>query len=323
MRFSATNKRERAARMYAGLAAVGLAGGLLAGASASGPVSRAVFVVLGVLVYLAHGSLAARLRIGPRIRRDASPFPPRRPASPAPAAPVTRSVSSFRAGPWPRAVGLLLLIGAAAVPAKAQQTIFNVPSGDVLDKGKAYLEADALVRPEDPNFAVFTGRGVYGFGANIEAGVNFGGFVTPGRSVPIATPNLKWQPWHNDKLAFTTGVFGLFYLRGSKDGDPAVLGYGEASYKLPTNTRLTAGGYWASSGYAAADPQAGALIGFEQKVNDHLNFIADWISGKNGLGYFTPGVSVPLDAWTIYLGYSFKNGDSRGNAILFELGFTF
>ena len=78
-------------------------------------------------------------------------------------------------------------------------------------------------------------RGVYGFGSNIEAGANFGGFAASGRSVPFATVNIKWQPWHNDKLAFTTGAFGLFYLRGSRDGDPAALWYGEASYKLPTN----------------------------------------------------------------------------------------
>ncbi|HEY2797397.1 MAG TPA: hypothetical protein VGK26_05860 [Thermoanaerobaculia bacterium] len=216
-----------------------------------------------------------------------------------------------------------LLFAAAAFPARAQQTIFNVPSGDVLDKGKTYLELDVLGRPQDPSFGFFTMRGVYGFGWNIEAGANFGGFAASGRSVPVATVDIKWQPWHSDKLAFTTGAFGLFYLRGSRDGNPAALWYGEASYKLPTNTRLSAGGYWASSGYAASDPQAGALLGFEQRVNDHLNLIADWLSGNNSLGYFTPGVSVPLGNWTIYAGYSIKNGDSRGNAILFELGITF
>jgi len=222
----------------------------------------------------------------------------------------------------PRLIAIVVL-AASAVPVRAQQTIFNVPSADVLDKGKTYLELDVLGRPQDPNFAVFTGRGAYGFGANVEAGVNFGGFLVPGRSVPIATPNIKWQPWHNDELAFTTGAFGLFYLRGSRDGNPAALWYGEGSYKLPTNTRLTAGGYWATSGYAAPDPQAGALLGFEQKIDDHLNLIADWISGENGLGYFTPGVSVPLGAWTIYAGYSLRNGDSKGNAALLEFGLTF
>ncbi len=150
---------------------------------------------------------------------------------------------------------------ALAAPALAQQTIFNVPSADVLDKGKTYLEADALWRPQDPSFGFFTMRGVYGFGSNIEAGANFGGFASTGRSVPFVTVNVKWQPWHNDKLAFTTGGFGLFYLRGSEDGNAAALWYGEASYKLTSTTRLTAGGYWATSGYAATDPQAGAVVG--------------------------------------------------------------
>jgi hypothetical protein len=225
--------------------------------------------------------------------------------------------------PHAKLAAALVFLSALSAFSLAQQTIFNVPSADVLDKGKTYLEADALGRPQDPSFSFFTMRGVYGFGSNIEAGANFGGFAASGRSVPFATVNIKWQPWHNDNLAFTTGAFGLFYLRGSRDGDPAALGYGEASYKLPTNTRLSVGGYWASSGYAAPDPQAGALIGFEQKINDHLNLIADWLSGNNALGYFTPGVSVPLGNWTIYAGYSIKNGDSKGNAILFELGFTF
>ncbi len=215
------------------------------------------------------------------------------------------------------------LFTAVAASALAQQTIFNVPSADVLDKGKTYLEADALGRPQDPSFGFFTMRGVYGFGSNIEAGANFGGFAASGRSVPFVTVNAKWQPWHDDKLAFTTGAFGLFYLRGSRDGNAAALWYGEASYKLTATTRLTAGGYWASSGYAAPDPQAGAVMGFEQKINDHLNLIADWFSGDNALGYFTPGVSVPLGDWTIYAGYSLKNGNSKGNAILVELGFTF
>jgi len=225
----------------------------------------------------------------------------------------------------PIAIATVVVLAALALPCslKGQQTIFNVPSADVLDHGKTYLELDVLGRPQDPNFALFTSRSVWGLGGNVEAGVNFGGFLVPGRSVPIATPNIKWQPWHNEKLAFTSGVFGLFYLRGNRDGSPAVLWYGDAAYKLTTTTRLTAGGYWASSGYAAPDPQAGALLGLEQKVGDHLNLIADWFSGENGLGYFTPGVSVPLSDWTIYAGYSIKNGDSEGNALLFEFGFTF
>jgi hypothetical protein len=230
----------------------------------------------------------------------------------------------YRQGHTPvRLLTVGLFLAALAASALAQQTIFNVPSADVLEKGKTYFEEDTLWRPREPNFAVFTGRAVYGIVPNVEAGVNFGGFVSPGRSVPVATPNVKWQPWHDDKLAVTAGVSGLFFLRGREDGKPAAEGYAHVAYKLPTNTRLTAGGYWASSGYAAADPQAGALLAFEQKVNDHLILIADWFSGRNGLGYLTPGISSTWGGWTLYAGYSFKNGDSKGNAMLFELGFLF
>ena len=218
------------------------------------------------------------------------------------------------------AVGLTAL---ATVTSSAQQTIFNIPTADVLGRGKTYLESDVLWRPQVPDFALFTERGAYGLGGNVEVGINFGGFLTPDRSSPIATPNIKWQPWHDDKISVTTGGFGLFYLRGSGDGKPAVEGYAHAAYKLPTGTRLTAGAYWASSGYAAAHPAAGALAGLEQRVNDHLNLIADWLSGKNALGYFTTGISATLGGWTLYAGYSFKNGDSKANAMLFELGFTF
>ena len=216
-------------------------------------------------------------------------------------------------------VGFLLL----AASALAQQTIFNVPTADVLDKGKTYLEIDALWRPQEADFALFTARGVYGVGSNLEAGVNVGGFVTPGRSVPIATPNIKWQPWKNDTFAVTTGVFGLFFLRGSQDGSPAGLAYAHVAAKLPTNTRLTVGGYWATSGYAATEPEAGALIALEQTVIPHLNVIADWFSNENGIGYLTPGISSTWGGWTFYAGYSIKNGDSDGNAMLLEAGFTF
>ena len=53
----------------------------------------------------------------------------------------------------------LLLVGAngltffAIVPAcYAQETVFNVPSGDTLDRGKVYGELDVTYRPSDGRF---------------------------------------------------------------------------------------------------------------------------------------------------------------------------
>jgi hypothetical protein len=217
------------------------------------------------------------------------------------------------------AIGLVLLLCAVA---SAQQTIFNVPSADVLDSGKLYFEEDSLWRPSDPNFAVFTGRGVYGFGSHVEAGVNIGGFTTPGRSVPTATLAVKWQPYQSGPFAVTTGAFGLFFLRGSEDGTPGLQGFAHASYRLPTQTRLTAGGWFASSGYAATDPAHGAMFGLEQPLGASFSLIADMYTGKSSLGYVTYGIEPTFGPWAIYAGYSVKNGNSKGNAILLEIGFT-
>ena len=202
----------------------------------------------------------------------------------------------------PRLIAIVVL-AAAAAPALAQQTIFNVPSADVLDKGKTYLEARRVwAGRRIPTSRSSRCAASTASAANIEAGVNFGGFRRPRPLGPDRDPQHQVAALAQRQAGVHHGRVRALLSARLEDGDPAVLWYGEGSYKLTANTRLTAGGYWASSGYAASDPQAGALLGFEQKINDHLNLIADWFSGENALGYFTPGVSVPLGAWTIYAG---------------------
>src|SRR6185369_9326879 len=83
-------------------------------------------------------------------------------------------------------LGLLavLFIHSAASPVRAQQTIFNVPSADVLDKGKVYAELDASLKPtngsEVMKFSSFVPRVVVGVGSNVEVGLNITGNIQPG-----------------------------------------------------------------------------------------------------------------------------------------------
>lgn len=223
-----------------------------------------------------------------------------------------------------RIVGFAILgTAAAASPARAQQTLFNVPSADVLDRGKIYLETDWLWRPNSPSFAAGSPlRAVYGFGSHIEGGVNFSGINTPGRSTPTVSPAIKWQPYTSDGLTVTAGGLGLFFLRGSRDGDPAALLYAHAATKLPTGTRLTAGGWWASSGYAGPGVEKGGLFGVEQSITRNLSLIADWSTGHNGLGFLSPGLVVTAGPWALYAAYSIKSGNVKGNGLLLELGFN-
>ena len=44
---------------------------------------------------------------------------------------------------------ILILTALFSIPISAQQTIFNVPTTDILDKGKVYLELDASFKTND------------------------------------------------------------------------------------------------------------------------------------------------------------------------------
>jgi hypothetical protein len=327
VRFLPAKRRHRAAFYRAFLALSSLAAGMLAGSCASEARWSLLMVALGFAGYLLNGAGAVRLLFGPRIRRSASPFPAALESAPTRPRRATAAASRKpRAAAWPRAAGLALLFGLVAGTAGAQQTIFNVPSADVLDPGRVYLEVDELFRPTEPTFSATTMRGVFGVITRVEAGVNFGGFVAPGPVVPTATVAVKAQPIHAGDFAVTVGAFGLFYLRGSEDGDPAGQGYGHFSYRLPKlRTRIAVGGWYSSAGYAAPRSTGGALITLEQPLPciEGLTLAADWWSGENAIGYVSPGFYYSTGHWTIYAAYTVKNGDSRGNGGLVELGYAF
>ena len=74
---------------------------------------------------------------------------------------------------------------------RAQSTLFNIPSTDVVAKKKTYLEFDFVSHLEshqDGGFQTYVPRAVFGLGKGLEAGVN----VTFTRDItfPSPTPNL-------------------------------------------------------------------------------------------------------------------------------------
>jgi hypothetical protein len=83
----------------------------------------------------------------------------------------------------------------AATNLYGQQTVFDVPSADVLDKGKVYGELDGTARPVNP-FYTFTPRVVFGLGHGVEAGVNFDGLGAPTSGETEISPTIKWRPWN-------------------------------------------------------------------------------------------------------------------------------
>jgi len=213
----------------------------------------------------------------------------------------------------------------------AQQTIFNVPTTDVLDKGKVYVELDASFKTNDQTalkkFSSFVPRLVVGVGGNIEVGLNITGNIQPGADSTTLVPTLKWRFYQNEKkdLALIAGT-NVFIPVRNRAYNIGTYSYVEGS-KTINKTRLTAGGYVASKNVFAANAvRAGGQFGVEQTLNSKVTLAADWITGRHSSGYFTPGVFYkPHPKVTTYWGYSIGNADAaRGNHFfLFEIGYNF
>jgi hypothetical protein len=221
-----------------------------------------------------------------------------------------------------------LLLG---VQANAQQTIFNVPTADVLDKGKVYVELDAAFKVDQRDqfgrFSSFVPRVVVGTGGKIEVGVNVIGNVQPGSDSTTIVPTVKWKFFENDKKSVAlfggTNVYIPVRNRSYNIGSYSYL----AASKTINKTRLTAGGYVASKNvFAPKAVRGGGQFGIEQTLNGKVTLAADWITGRHASGYFTPGVIYkPHPRVTTYWSYSIGNDKAAaGNHFfLFELGYNF
>src|SRR6267142_3365406 len=99
--------------------------------------------------------------------------------------------------------------------AKAQSTIFNIPSTDVVAKKKVYFEFDFishLAKHQNGGFQSYVPRVVVGVAKGLEAGVNVATTDIGGPKLVEVQPNIKWQFYSNEKSGVAATVGGLAYL---------------------------------------------------------------------------------------------------------------
>jgi hypothetical protein len=219
----------------------------------------------------------------------------------------------------------VLLSGVVSVAAYAQETVFNVPSADLLDNGKTYFEWDAVMGDAAPS-AALTPRMVRGIGHNAEAGFNVSSFNMPQSGTVAFVSTLKWKFYENrshDLCLFAgNDVYTPIRHRTYKLGDSF---YVEAAKTFKTGTRVGVGTYDYTSGVIDRANRAGAVASVEQAVSRKLGVAADWYSGNNAMGYVTPGVSYKVgNQLTAFAAYQIGNHDlSQGNhSVLLILGWN-
>src|SRR5262249_55433850 len=136
---------------------------------------------------------------------------------------------------------------------------------------------------------------------------------------------------YNDHQGLAAAVGSILYIpinHREATGTYSLI-YGNFSKRVKNSSygpRFTVGPYGViSQTNTFAGPKAGALLGYEQPVHAQVEIVADWFSGKNTFGYFTPGISITLPANGVFnAGYSFGNNSwANHNAARNRLLFVF
>ena len=227
-------------------------------------------------------------------------------------------------------VSLLLLYGLSLV--HGQQTVFNVPTTDVLDKGKVYGELDISAKPNNSDalnkFSSFVPRLVIGAGSRVEVGLNVLGNVQPGPDSTTLSPALKWKVYDGKNNGWAVAVGdNLFIPVRNKSYNFGTYAYTMVQKTFKTKTRVGFGGYVFSKNVVAANAnRSGGQFTFEQPVTDKFGVAADWFTGKHANGLFTSGGYYKLTKkLTGFAAYSVGNANAtKGNHFFyFELGYNF
>ena len=236
---------------------------------------------------------------------------------------------------WKATLGFglwVLLMTMLSIKADAQQTVFNVPTTDVLDKGKVYFELDVSAKPNDSEavgrFSSFVPRLVVGAGHRIEAGVNILGNIQPGSDSTTISPTIKWKAYNGGDNGWAVVIGNnLFIPVRNRQYKAGTYTYAMTQKTFKKSTRIGFGGYFFSRNVVAANAnRAGGQFTFEQPLNKKVSLAADWFTGWHSAGYFSPGVIFKVGPKvTGYASYSIGNQNaSRGNHyFLLEFGYSF
>lgn len=240
---------------------------------------------------------------------------------------MTRAKSIARAGLF---VLALLLWGGQR--ASAQSTLFNIPSTDVQAKKKVYVEFDFIshLEPHDEGgFQSYVPRVVVGLGGDVEVGANvaFADALAPDQPVELQ-PNVKYRFYHDESSGVAASVGGILYTPVANRAGVDTFGllYTTVSKKVKGTygPRLTGGGYGLVGRANGNGSEGGAIVGYEQPLHAKVNFVADWLSGRNRFGYVTPGLSLTTSSNSaLYAGYSIGNQGRKNNALFVYFGYTF
>jgi hypothetical protein len=246
--------------------------------------------------------------------------------------------------------GILFALVIWSAETRAQSTIFNIPTTDTVAKGKAYAEFDFMPQipgTDNSRLYMFNPRIVIGAPHNIEFGFNVPVYHLRGSDFTSTNgyvqPNIKWKFYDNEDAGVAMAGGALWNIPVNNRGGQDAWGilYALVSKKIKRGDygpRFHVGPYGIvdandkpfEGGVSFVGTKGGAILGYEQPISSRISIVADWFSGKNNIGYFTPGVSITLPKSSLLnVGYSIGNDNwahdnaTRNRFLFVYYGITF
>ena len=199
----------------------------------------------------------------------------------------------------------------------AQQTIFNVPSADLTEKGMIFFQHQSSFSNK---FAGFDNNFVLGVGKNSELDITLFDVGTNNIQNEVLALGFKSviPLIEKNQTKLTFGHLIPISLRGNGVGGYT---YSHLSTVLPKiNTRLTSGIAIGTTTLFDRDFIC-YIAGIEQPITKKFSFVMDWYSGKHSNGFLIPGFYYSFTSKTILsFGFRIRNKVQNGpNGFIVEI----
>jgi len=210
-----------------------------------------------------------------------------------------------------------------ALPLCAQQTIFDVPSGDVSVLNQWFYQHQTVTRNWNANRRwIQTNALGFGLGHSLELDATWFNLELNSISQSIPSVGFKWSPKLNGEsaripLRFVAGDMLQLRPSGARKGNWSYL---MINAEIPMTHTTWTGGLNTGTSALFGRKTTGLLIGIEQHLTSRWMFQADWFSGNHDLAYLIPGMVYQASQHTMLsLGYQIPNHRKTGfGAIVFE-----
>lgn len=225
---------------------------------------------------------------------------------------------------WLGCIGILL----AAQPLLAQQTYFNVPSSDVVDKKKVAVQQQFNIESSYHSATTIN----YGLGNEFEVGANLYNLIydpdqrqlsrndssTKMPYGPLVLANAQKSFDLNDHLEIGVGTQMGFNLSPNHRTRFVAYGYGQLAGSFRKKQyKWSLGGYVGNQPYLGEGRAYGFQGGFDAGIYKKLHVLGDWISGQHVQGQLVLGIEYYLTKYLpVALGWQRTNVDGSQSFVV-------